>query len=98
VARFADVDRPVKKASQCTYKTFGGVHDSVTGENGIVLRVNEVLWKSRTKVEARGGDWSSGLNSSTSTFTLRKEKGQCGLSRTSWNGSHEPSCRTTGCN
>ena len=75
MARLSGVARPIRRRSECHWQTMGGVWTS-TGERGALVGSGALRWKSRTKVEATAGYWSSGLDSRSHAYTLRKEKGK----------------------
>ena len=53
-----------------------GVHDTKTGELGLIYSVDKIRWISKNEVEVTGGYYGAGLAASGNTYTLEKKAGK----------------------
>lgn len=78
MARFANADRKVKKASQSYFKSTlprTGLRDRSTDEHGVWFSVGAISWLSLDRVEASGGMYCGSLCADGGIYRLRKKNG-----------------------
>ena len=79
MARFANVDRKVKKASQSYFRkdpSSGWLRDRSTDEQGVWFSVGAISWLSLDRVEVRGGMYCGGLCADWGVYRLKKKNGR----------------------
>lgn len=77
MARFANSDRKVKKASQSYFKKDpppGWLRDRSTNEQGVSFLVGSISWIAPDRVEVRGGMYCGGLCADAGTYRLEKKR------------------------
>lgn len=79
MARFANADRKVKKASQSYFKETTprtGLRDRSTDEPGVALAVGTISWLSLNRVEVRGSMYCGSLCADGGIYRLSKKDGR----------------------
>jgi|SRR5579864_2340899 len=79
MARFANADRKVKKASQSYFRKDpppGWLRDRSTDEQGVSFSVGTISWLSLDRVEVRGGMYCGGLCADWGIYRLKKKSGR----------------------
>jgi len=79
MARFAELNKTVKKASGSYFKKEpfpGWLRDRSTDEKGMTLSVDCISWMSLDRVEVRGGMYCGGLCADGGVYRLRKKDGR----------------------
>lgn len=71
--RFADLKQPVRKCSRCDMQT---AVDKVTGEQGVLLGISTITWKSDLEVEVRSTAARGPSLFAGNSCTLKKENGK----------------------
>jgi hypothetical protein len=79
MARFANPDRKVKKASQSYFRKdlpHGRLCDRSTDEPGVAFSVDTISWLSLDRVEVGGNMYCGGLCADGGIYRLRKKDGR----------------------
>jgi hypothetical protein len=78
IARFATLNKTVKKASQPYFKkepSPGWLRDRTNGEKAVAFSVRPISWISLDQVEVRGGMYCGGLCADWGTYRLKRKNG-----------------------
>ena len=71
MARFRGESPPVKKASECNY-SMNGVFDRVTGNQGLLFRIESIREIGKDEVEVQGGYFEVALSASGNLYTVQR--------------------------
>ena len=74
LARFHDITKPVRKASDCEGSSHG-VFEKATHRSGLMFRVESVAWTDADGAKASGGYFEGGESASGNTYTLARHAG-----------------------
>jgi hypothetical protein len=74
LARFHDITKPVRKASDCEVSS-QGVFEKATHRSGLLFRVESVAWTDADGAKARGGYYAGSESASGNTYWLQRRAG-----------------------
>jgi hypothetical protein len=75
LARFKNVAPHVTRASACDASADKGVIEKSSGKQGLIFRVDTIIWVDDDHAEVGGGYYEAGLSASGNTYYLERKNG-----------------------